>query len=330
MDKMFLDCAQVAPDGRPCPACSNKMRTVYESGASGKIPLQICHICYCVWFDPGEFEQAPPPEAPPAKVELKDLPLEAREIMAIGEVRRIKKEGEASADPFPDEGWEIVPAILGLPVIQHPRTLKRFPIVTWSLIGIVSIVSVLASLNPEDTFQQFGFIPHDPFRMNGLTFITSFFLHVGGLHLIGNMLAWVIFGPEVEDFLGRWKYLFLIFLSAAAGNFVELLVTPAVTVPTIGASVGIFGVMAYYMFKFPYHKITLMVRVFFIALPAYAVLIFILLLQFVGAYMQFHGWGDVAYLAHLGGVSVGLIFALMTRPDPGLVLEKQEAKFYDG
>jgi membrane associated rhomboid family serine protease len=147
------------------------------------------------------------------------------------------------------------------------------------------------------------------------TFLTSMFLHGGLLHLGGNMLFLWIFGDNLEDHFGHAGFLGFYLAAGVGAGFVQYLADPASTVPMVGASGAISGVMGGYLLLFPRARVDVLVIIVFlvrmIALPAW-----IMLGVWFGLQL-FSGWltlgsteGGVAYLAHAGGFVCGLALTL--------------------
>ena len=212
-----------------------------------------------------------------------------------------------------------------------PRT--SWPLITVALIVIncfVFLQEVSLAPAPRDRMlQKYSLIPArtvaflqgqpvNPARaMEPL--ITSMFLHAGWLHLIGNMWFLWIFGDNVEDRVGHLRYVFLYLLSGLAGAVLQLLMSADSTVPNLGASGAIAGVMGAYLITFPGARIRTLVWFFIffttIDIPAYAMLLYWIALQFfsgvasVGAQNQ----GGVAFFAHIGGFLSGVPLMLLLR-----------------
>jgi membrane associated rhomboid family serine protease len=167
---------------------------------------------------------------------------------------------------------------------------------------------------------QHGIVPD---RFSYASRLTSMFIHGGFLHILGNMWFLWIFGRGVEDVLGHAKYLFLYFACGFAAAFLFVLLNSNSTIPTVGASGAIAGVMGAYLIKFPRAYIrTLVFIVVFITtfdIPAAFLLIYWFALQFfsglgsVGYSAQMSG--GVAWFAHVGGFLAGmaLMFLMPTR-----------------
>jgi membrane associated rhomboid family serine protease len=144
------------------------------------------------------------------------------------------------------------------------------------------------------------------------SFVTFMFLHGGWFHLIGNMWFLYIFGDNVEDRLGHFKYLFFYFLCGLASGISHLLLNLNSGIPTIGASGAIAGVMGAYFLLHPHAKILTLIPIFvffhFVNLPAYLFLGIWLVFQFVSAAGSSGQAGGVAWWAHIGGFIFGAVF----------------------
>jgi membrane associated rhomboid family serine protease len=142
-----------------------------------------------------------------------------------------------------------------------------------------------------------------------LTFVTSFFLHAGIIHLVGNMYFLLVFGDDVENFLGPLRYIALIALAAFVGDLLHIASAPASTTPCIGASGGIAGLITFYALAFPQAKIGFLWRYFYyfrwLRLPAWFVFVLWILFQIIGAYEQKIGISSVSSFAHFGGSGCG-------------------------
>jgi membrane associated rhomboid family serine protease len=147
-----------------------------------------------------------------------------------------------------------------------------------------------------------------------LTLFTAMFMHGGLLHLGGNMLFLWIFGNNVEDSMGPVKFLVFYLLSGLAASALQIAIEPDATVPTIGASGAIAGVLGGYILLFPRARvITLIFIIFFVTiveLPALWILGFWFVQQVLFGYFDLGsqgGEGGVAYFAHIGGFVFGLL-----------------------
>ncbi len=219
-----------------------------------------------------------------------------------------------------------------IPIRDNNRT-RRTPVVTWGLIVVNVLVFggslVFGASEAETLVMRFGVIPdvvvHGDWglpRSEGgalgslVTPFTSMFLHGGLLHLGSNMLFLHVFGDNVEDVLGRGRFLVfyaLCGLGAAAG---QVMVDTNSMVPMIGASGAISGVLAGYVMLFPHARIVTLVPIFifihFMEIPAGIFIVLWFVLQLVLGYLSLGilaegGSGGVAWFAHIGGFLAGLV-----------------------
>jgi membrane associated rhomboid family serine protease len=160
-----------------------------------------------------------------------------------------------------------------------------------------------------------------------VTVFTSMFMHGGWLHIAFNMLFLWIFGGNVEDAMGRLRFLGFYLLAGVAAIYSQCLLDPSSTQPTLGASGAIAGVLGAYALLLPRARIlTLIFVLFFVTLveiPAYVLLGIWFVLQFIPAVSQVAvpdlGGDGVAYFAHVGGFVFGLAlvrFFAQRRPVP--------------
>ncbi|MGZ6393950.1 MAG: rhomboid family intramembrane serine protease [Pseudobdellovibrionaceae bacterium] len=284
--------------------------TPYLNG-SAIINLDVCLGCFAVWFDSGELEEMPETSS---TTQVKDLPLAARKAIALASLQHMAelKKSEIMGDDFPDKGWKIVPAILGLPVAIDSRTMSRIPTITYSLILFTSAVSLLSFPHLSASIRDFGFSASEPFRHYGATFITSFFLHADWLHLLLNMYCFGFFGPSVEMDLGSKKYFSLIFFSTIGACFAAILMSPQGNV--IGASGGIFGIMIYNLLRFPFKKYGLFFSLRWVSIPGYILFLIYIAYEFIGLFKNYFHADYVAHYSHLGGAAAGLIFFFLFHP----------------
>jgi membrane associated rhomboid family serine protease len=145
----------------------------------------------------------------------------------------------------------------------------------------------------------------------GVTVLTSMFLHGGFLHVIGNMLYLWIFGNNVEDAMGRLRFAVFYLLCGTAAAMGHAFLNLRSTVPMIGASGAVSGVLGAYLLLYPRARVlTLFILGFFVRLievPALVVLGFWFVLQFLNALIASGAGGGVAWYAHLGGFAAGMV-----------------------
>jgi membrane associated rhomboid family serine protease len=150
--------------------------------------------------------------------------------------------------------------------------------------------------------------------------ITSMFLHGSWMHLIGNMWFLWLFGNNVEDSMTRPRFVVFYLLCGLAAALLQVFADPRSSVPMVGASGAISGVMGAYLILYPRARVfTLVPLGFFVtsfALPAWVMLLYWLFLQLIGGLSQSGNGGGVAFWAHVGGFAAGLVgVKLLERPD---------------
>jgi membrane associated rhomboid family serine protease len=288
------------PSGRFCPFCEGLMKqfTIQDP----PLTLDSCKTCAVVWFDPNEFEAVPE-----GAIEATDqLQIRGREALALEKIKRIERETRRD-DAMPDETWKWVAAFVGMPVEMDERGLSRIPWVNWSLCIAIILISVVGFTDLRNAIDRFGLIPAQAFRDGGFTFLSSFFLHAGVWHLISNLYFLFIFGNTVEDYLGRIKFGLLVLFAAMGGDILDMALQPRSHIPSIGASGGISGVIAFYALQFPRARLGFFTRFCWIQIPAWGAFALWILLQIITSFQQMAGLSNVSGLAHLGGAAIGFL-----------------------
>lgn len=281
--------------------------------------LDVCGTCQFVWFDPGELSELPAPEAPTVEPEpARDPEVEAalRTLTvksAVRDDRWFQDLGQTLNSPSFSAGdssgdLTSVGQFLSffVPVEEDHPTVHR-PVATYALLALVALTSLLAFVNLESAVQTLGFIPAKWSRYAGLSTVTSFFVHAGWLHLLGNAYFFWLTGDNVEDFLGPRRFLVLVALATLSGAVAHGLFDPNPQTPCVGASGGISGLMAFYALRFPRAK--LHVRFFVVwvfRLPFWLWFLFWVGLQVLGAFEQAAGLSAISAAAHLGGAAMGV------------------------
>ena len=202
--------------------------------------------------------------------------------------------------------------------LKDENPTKSFPFVTISLIVANVLVFLYQYFSPQGLIyyiKVMSLIPYEithfvslPFRLSPpLTLFTSMFMHGDFFHIAGNMLYLWIFGNNVEDFLGPIKFIFFYTLSGITASFVHIIFHPNSTIPLVGASGAISGILGAYLLLYPYARIHTFVFLFFIvriiSVPAFFFLIFWFFMQIINL-----GVGGVAWFAHIGGFLFGMLF----------------------
>ncbi|MBN1264867.1 MAG: rhomboid family intramembrane serine protease [Anaerolineales bacterium] len=198
---------------------------------------------------------------------------------------------------------------------------RKFPIVNTALIAVNVLVFLFEEILPPQTleslFLYLGLVPARLSLFNPLSWITLFtsvFLHGGWFHLISNIWTLYIFGDNVEDRMGSGRYLLYYLLAGAAAGLAQVFFLPDSSMPTIGASGAIAGVLGAYFILYPAAKVVTLIPVFifpwFIDIPAFIYLGIWFVTQLssglisLGAVSDF---GGVAWWAHIGGFVFGFL-----------------------
>jgi membrane associated rhomboid family serine protease len=201
------------------------------------------------------------------------------------------------------------------------------PSVTWFLIGLNLIVFFFEfALDPRSLdalIHQFGLVPAHlsaflagspkyPLPAVVLPFFTSMFLHGSWEHVIGNMWFLYIFGDNVEDYMGHFKYLVFYLLTGLIAMSTQVAIYPHSRVPTVGASGAIAGVLGAYFVLYPRARVLTWFFVFVLWVPAWIILGYWFALQFLSGTatilsVRGQNMGGVAFWAHVGGFVSGAL-----------------------
>lgn len=203
-----------------------------------------------------------------------------------------------------------------IPLGDASRRPRRSPIVTILLIAVNALVFML-ELSDGNTFvTRWSMVPaHITAGHDYITILTAMFMHAGWLHILGNMLFFWVFGPEIEDVMGPLRYLTFYLLGGLIATAAQILIDPTSTIPNLGASGAIAGVMGAFLITYPRDRIrTVLFLGWFVQIariPAILLVGFWFLTQLfseVGALAQVQS-GGVAYMAHIGGFTFGALTA---------------------
>ena len=214
--------------------------------------------------------------------------------------------------------------------LKDDNPTSSFPFVTIGLIlanGLVFYHQITLDFAESQRFiSQWGAIPYQithgeilrdaPLIPLPLTLFSSMFLHCGFLHLFGNMLYLWIFGNNIEDALGHFRFFLFYLVCGLLAATVQIFSAPDLSVPMIGASGAIAGILGAYLLLFPGARVlTLFFIIIFVKLiriPAIIILGFWFIIQLLGAGTAATG---VAFFAHIGGFISGLILVKLFQPE---------------
>ena len=198
---------------------------------------------------------------------------------------------------------------------DNPRVL--IPYVTYALVGMNVVIFLFQNISAPAFTNSFAIIPQtvsENFTYYVMTLFTSMFLHGGLMHLGGNMLYLWIFADNVESVLGHVKFIIFYLASGLAAGILQTVIDPGSTIPVIGASGAIAGVLGAYMITFPRARVHTLVFLFVfittIRIPAIYVLGFWFLFQLTNGLITIgiDTTGGVAWFAHIGGFIAGIGF----------------------
>jgi membrane associated rhomboid family serine protease len=192
------------------------------------------------------------------------------------------------------------------------------PIVTYALIAVNVLVFFLELSGGDAFIQRWAFVP-TRFLENPAgdfaTLFTSMFMHAGWLHLLGNMLYLWIFGDNVEDRLGHGLYFVFYILCGLAATFAQLAFSANSSIPNLGASGAIAGVLGAYLIMFPRGSVNVLIGRIVTRTSALIAIGFWFLLQIFSQISAFsassQSQGGVAYMAHIGGFVAGVLLTYL-------------------
>jgi len=214
-----------------------------------------------------------------------------------------------------------------IPLRDHIPT-RRIPIVNYVLILLNVLVygfQMMLGSGESALVYQFALIPYQLTNSLSLGAVsdifTSMFMHAGLAHLGGNMLYLWIFGDNVEDRMGRGRYVFFYLLGGFVASLTHIITNPNSQIPTVGASGAIAAVLGAYLVLYPQSRVLTIIPLgFFIRMttvPAAIVLGLWFVMQFFSGVLSLGGpdVGGVAFWAHIGGFVVGVVVAkLFAKP----------------
>jgi membrane associated rhomboid family serine protease len=210
--------------------------------------------------------------------------------------------------------------------INRSRTTPVICILLIVLNALVFFYELTLGRHMTRFFYEFGVVPAYFFNISywdrcgllggALPLFSSMFMHGGWLHFLGNMLYLWVFGDNVEDRLGHFRFLIFYLLCGWAAALLHIFTNPHSAVPTVGASGAIAGVLGAYMVFFPKARVLTLVPILFffqlIELPALLFLGFWFVMQFFSGALSLASQqvGGTAWWAHIGGFAAGLLYVL--------------------
>jgi membrane associated rhomboid family serine protease len=202
-----------------------------------------------------------------------------------------------------------------IPLGDASRRPVRIPVVTIFII-LANVFVFIRELQGGEAFvMQWSAIPDQIVSGHRfITILTAMFMHASWSHIIGNMIFLWAFGPEIEDLMGRWRYLVFYLVGGMVAMLAQVLASPHSTVPNLGASGAIAAVMGAFLVTFPRDRIRSILVIFIFIkvtfIPAALLIGFWFLTQLFNAGQVAQAQtGGVAYLAHVGGFIFGALTA---------------------
>ncbi len=202
-----------------------------------------------------------------------------------------------------------------IPLADASRRPRRFPAVTAAIVLVNGLAFLMELAGGGAFVMRWSEIPATIVAGHRwVTILTAMFMHAGWIHIIGNMVYLWAFGPGIEDAMGSLGYLALYLLSGLAASLAQIALMPHSTIPNLGASGAIAGVMGAYLVTYPHHRIRALLlfgwwtRTTFV--PAALLIGLWFLIQMfnqVGAVADVETGAGVAYMAHIGGFIFGLV-----------------------
>jgi membrane associated rhomboid family serine protease/Zn-finger nucleic acid-binding protein len=296
-----------------CPRCSDVELKPFNYASDSGILLDRCPNCGGIWADQGEIEG------------IASFLKSGSRLEEIGKgylnslrERQFWADLKEASSTMTTNGffWMFMPKVI-LPVgDENPR--QHFPWATISLILINLVVfacQIIFVSHPQAFLYKYGAVPANIMSGKNIhALFSSIFIHMGFLHIIGNMFFLWVFGDNVEDVFGPVKFLILYFICGIAGDIIFAFTHSGITLPVVGASAAISGLMGAYLVMFPKARMRLffVYRIIYIPAALYLVVWFLLQVLYSGVDMAFNT-SNIGWFAHIGGFLTGMFFAFFAK-----------------
>jgi membrane associated rhomboid family serine protease len=218
-----------------------------------------------------------------------------------------------------------------IPLGDVTRRPARVPVVTIFIILVNAFVFVRELMGGDAFVAAWSVVPAEIVSgHHWITILTAMFMHASWSHIIGNMIFLWAFAPEIEDAMGRGRYLVFYLMGGLVAMLAQVAASPHSTVPNLGASGAIAAVMGAFMVTYPRDRIRSLLLIFIFVkvtfIPAALLIGFWFLTQLVSAGSVAHvQGGGVAYLAHIGGFIFGAVTARLFE-DPRRIALQESAE----
>ena len=223
--------------------------------------------------------------------------------------------------------------------IRDLNPVRETPWVTWGILLLCGLVYLWQAVLPPGVEERFvmtwGMVPYRltyrPDLLGLVTIFTSMFMHGGLMHIAGNLWFLRIFGDNVEDNMGPVRFAVFYLLCGTVAAIAQVAINPSSTIPMVGASGAIAGVLAAYLVLYPRARVLTLIPIFvfiqWAEIPAFVFIAVWFIYQFfAGVGSLSHGGGGVAFWAHIGGFIAGLVLVFLfrrpTEPQPRIVVRR--------
>lgn len=303
---MVQDANSINEKGKLCPRCNDKLHR-FNYAYDSNVFLDKCPSCQGIWADGREaLEIARYLKIDPRLMEIgKSLIKKDKTMEDLAELGKILTK-------------PVSPFILFMPKIIIPLSddtpRQRIPVITISIIilsTLIFISQIFFITDINSFFQRFGLIPAQ-FLSIGL--ISSIFLHGGIFHLIGNMFFLWIFGDNVEDRFSRFGFLIFYLCCGLSASILHSILNWNLSIPAIGASGAISGIMGAYFVFYPTARVKLFFIYKILRVPAFLYLgVWFLFQLLFGFIFKSAGVSNIAWFAHIGGFVFGGLIAYLKK-----------------
>jgi membrane associated rhomboid family serine protease len=298
-DRQVIPEKAIAPEGKMCPRCGDRM-SPYNYAYDSNIILDKCSKCQLIWADKGEIIKIGQYVKGNPTLERLGAALADREAERARYQDMVEEAAEFARMARPVSGFRI-----GFLPLSDDAETHTFPLVT-ALIILLNVLLFLALPQSEETFDSLGFIPALFFAGKELhRIVTSEFVHIGFGHLFGNMLFLWIFGDNVEGRFRRVPFFLAYLFFGIVASLTHAITTSDQNIPCVGASGAISGVMGAYFILFPQARVRTVIGHYVVPLPAFVFLGVWFLMQLLFSAAE----SSIAYFAHIGGFVIGAIVA---------------------
>lgn len=278
----------LGPTRLACPKDGSVLNGHAVAFEDTKVEVDTCPHCQGLWLDADE----------------------AHTLAGIIEDAQAKAARRQSGLDKPGAGTYLLQLFTGFPV-EAWNPVRRRPVLVQGLVALLVVIFVLQVVFVDAMNADPGRLMLVPAQFlageRPWTLITSGFMHGGLAHLLGNLYFLYVFGDNVEDSLGRRRFLSVYFIAMIGGAGMHVLLNPGVEIPMLGASGAISGIMGAYVVLFPKVRVYLVLLLVRFSLGVTWYLGFWILMQ-IG--MAALGEGGVAWFAHIGGFAAGAVAAL--------------------